>query len=60
MPRAIVFAMGDNRNNSKDSRWEEVGFVHESQLLARPRAIFWSEDPATAEIRWNRFGRPLR
>jgi len=60
VPPASYFVLGDYRNNSKDSRWEEVGFVREGQILARPRAIFWSADPSTAEIRWNRFGRPLR
>ena len=25
-----------------------------------PRVIFWSRDPATAEVRWNRLGRALR
>jgi signal peptidase I len=60
VPPASFFVLGDNRNLAKDSRVEEVGFVREGQIFARPRAIFWSVDPATFEIRWDRLGRPLR
>ena len=60
VPPESYFVLGDNRDRAKDSRWEDVGFVREDQIFARPRAIFWSVDPATAEIRWNRLGRPLR
>ena len=60
VPRGSYFVLGDNRNRSKDSRAEEIGFVKTGQLLARPRAIFWSVDFDTGEIRWGRVGRPLR
>ena len=35
------FVMGDNRNNSKDSRSVEVGPVHRSQFLGRAWFRFW-------------------
>ena len=60
VPPGCYFVLGDNRNRSKDSRAEDIGFVSTGQLLARPRAIFSLVDPNTGDFRWHRFGRPLR
>ena len=60
VPPGSYFVLGDNRNNSKDSRVDEIGFVPEDRIVARPRAIYWSADTTTAEIRWKRLGRRLR
>ena len=35
------FVLGDNRNNSKDSRSVSVGPVHRSQILGRAFLRFW-------------------
>tara|TARA_Y100001933_G_C18901483_1_gene522730 strand:+ start:321 stop:842 length:522 start_codon:yes stop_codon:yes gene_type:complete len=35
VPPDCVFVMGDNRNNSMDSRSTEVGLVHEKQIRGR-------------------------
>jgi len=37
------FAMGDNRDNSLDSRF--WGFVPDSDILGRALLVYWSWDP---------------
>jgi signal peptidase I len=42
IPEKCYFMMGDNRDNSEDSRF--WGFVPENLILGRPLFIFWSYD----------------
>jgi signal peptidase I len=64
IPDGMVFAMGDNRDNSLDSRvLNAVGFIPLENLVGRAEFIFFSIDSAAPwwevwewpfEIRWSR------
>jgi signal peptidase I len=41
VPEGTVFAMGDNRNNSMDSRHPSVGFVPIDRLRGKAVLVFW-------------------
>jgi len=62
--RDYLFGMGDNRDDSLDSRY--WGFVPRSSVVGTPLIVYWSWDPDTpiyrifdklSSIRWNRIGR---
>jgi len=69
VPPDHVFAMGDNRDNSADSRFMNgVGFVPLENLVGRAEIMFFSVDAEYPwwevwewpfEIRWSRLMRPI-
>lgn len=44
VPKGTVFVMGDNRNNSEDSRFVDVGFVPYDLIKGKAIVVFWPLD----------------
>jgi signal peptidase I len=52
VPHGYAYVLGDNRENSYDSR--QFGFVPLSDIIAKVRQIYYSS--GKNGIRWNRIG----
>lgn len=58
VPRGHYFMMGDNRENSQDSRF--WGYLEHDKIIGRAFIIYWSRDLRRIfplDIRWDRLGR---
>jgi signal peptidase I len=62
VPSGSLFVMGDNRDNSEDSRY--WGFVPLDDVLGKAFIMYWSWDwrasSLVSKVRWERIGRLIR
>ena len=61
VPEGHFFMMGDNRDNSKDSRWlEEVGYIPKENLVGKALFLFYSNNGTSPFLFFWNWGESIR